>query len=220
MCFCNLVEKEVLTIMSLIDRCYTFFYRLKSRTPSSDLSYRTRLFITTLCTMMRQSSLKLDSAFWNGFFQLVTAFNWRGVKLRSVKLGYTFRLLENQQLNGSKFHSYFADALKPQALLLSGGEKDPLEVEITAVNEEEQLERALGDPDKPVPPRVDFRLIGGKIQPELSSGKRNEIYSIHLLPIRLFDRSSMLVFVNVCPIVFIHTIKTKLVLLTMIKRKT
>lgn len=65
-----------------------------------------------------------------------------------------------------------SDALKPQQLLLSGGEKDPLDVEITTVNEEEQLERALGDPDKPVPPRVDFRLIGGKIQPELSSGLR------------------------------------------------
>ena len=88
------------------------------------------------------------------------------------------------------------------------------------MNEEEQLERALGDPDEPVPPRVDFRLIGGKIIPELSSGERNEIYSIHLLPIRLFDRSSILVFVNVCPIVLIHTIERKLVLLTMIKRKT
>ena len=76
--------------------------------------------------------------------------------------------------------------MKPQELIRSGGENDPAEIEITTVNEEEQLERALGDPDMPVPPRVEFRLIGGIIQPELSSGKRTEIYSIHLFPIRLF----------------------------------
>lgn len=101
--------------------------------------------------------------------------------------------------NRRNFNLRFAETLEPEELLISGGENDPLEVEITTVNEEEQLERALGDPNKPVPPRVDFRLIRGKIIPELSSGRRNEIYSIHLLPIRLFDRSSKLVFVNVCP---------------------
>ena len=67
----------------------------------------------------------------------------------------------------------------------SGGENDPLEVEITTVNEEDQLERAFLNPNAPLPPLAEFYLIGGEIVPGLSSGKRDEVYSICLLPIRL-----------------------------------
>ena len=72
----------------------------------------------------------------------------------------------------------------PQQLVRSGGENDPLDVKITIVNEH-QLSMAMGPQAGPVPPRYEFCVIDGKIIPGLSSGKRDEIFTICLLSIHL-----------------------------------
>lgn len=60
------------------------------------------------------------------------------------------------------------ETLHPTQLVRRGGDKDPLDVNIRIQNEE-QYENAIRN-DGPVPPRVQFHLIGGFIIPELSDG--------------------------------------------------
>ena len=79
------------------------------------------------------------------------------------------------------FIQHFTNALEPQFVRI-GGKNVLLLVEPVY---EDQNANAMGNPDEPVPPRVTFRLIGGEIVPGLSDGKRDEINSICLLPVRL-----------------------------------
>ena len=73
--------------------------------------------------------------------------------------------------NRCKFNLCFAKTL--EELVRNGSENVPLEA--VPMNHE----------GEPVPPRVEFCLIDSEIVPGLSSGRRDEIYSICLLPIRL-----------------------------------
>ena len=80
------------------------------------------------------------------------------------------------------FTLHFAKTLEPEELVRNGWEIVPLEV--VPVNEDHNP-NVMGNPDEPVPPRVEFCLTDGEIEPGLSSGRRDEIYSICLLPIHL-----------------------------------
>ena len=74
--------------------------------------------------------------------------------------------------NRCDFNLCFAKTLETEELVRNGSENVPLEV--VPMNE-----------DEPVPPGVEFCLIDGEIVPGLSSGRRDEIYSICLLPMRV-----------------------------------
>ena len=71
----------------------------------------------------------------------------------------------------------------------SGGDNDPLDVNIN-IQTEEQYGNAVVN-NGPVPLDVEFYVIGGFIFPELSDGKKNEIYPINLLPILVFVNVSI-----------------------------
>ena len=70
-------------------------------------------------------------------------------------------------------------------LIVIGGETDPLDGMLT-ITKVSSYDEAMKDPDFEVEPCYDFILNGdGEIIRRLSYGKRDEIHSICLLPIRL-----------------------------------
>ena len=81
----------------------------------------------------------------------------------------------------SNFTLHFESTLKPQQLGRDAGEKDSLE---GTLMQDCEYENVMFNPEEPVLPCVDF-LRDEKIIPGLSSGKRDKIHSICLLPIRL-----------------------------------
>lgn len=92
--------------------------------------------------------------------------------------------------NGSKFYLHFTKELEVGELVMKGGEHDPLQdmprTQTAPVN---QLHDVIFQPDTKVDPFFDFRVDDTddcRIISGLSYGKRNEIYSIFLLPKRLW----------------------------------
>ena len=75
----------------------------------------------------------------------------------------------------------FQNHWEPEQLIRSGGEHDPLETELRTVSVH-QHGNAMSDRRRRVPRVYDFRLNGGCIMPALSSGKRDKVHSICLLP--------------------------------------
>lgn len=74
-------------------------------------------------------------------------------------------------------------------LLIKGGERDPLEDMVTTVRAR-QYQGIVARTVTSIPPLFDFRVFGTvgdeKIMRDSSPGKRDEIYSICLLPIHLW----------------------------------
>ena len=76
----------------------------------------------------------------------------------------------------------FQQQWPPQQLVRSGGEHDPLRRELRTVTVA-QYKNAMVNQGKKTPKKYDFRLDeNGDIIPEWSTGKRDKIPSIRLLP--------------------------------------
>ena len=85
----------------------------------------------------------------------------------------------------NSFALHCVHILEPREFAIGRRNNVPLYREIIILNED-QYENAIRNPDEPVRPRGEIRLIGGLIIPGLSYGRRDEIYSICLLPIHLW----------------------------------
>lgn len=76
----------------------------------------------------------------------------------------------------------FREQWPPQQLVRSGGEHDPLERELRTVNVD-QYGDVVVDEGMKIPKNYDFCLdVNGDIIPKWSTGKRDKIHSIRLLP--------------------------------------
>lgn len=76
----------------------------------------------------------------------------------------------------------FQQHWSPQQLVRSGGEHDPLERKLRTVTADE-YKSAVVNPGKKTLKMYDFRLdVNGDIMPQWSTGKRDKIHSIRLLP--------------------------------------
>lgn len=76
----------------------------------------------------------------------------------------------------------FREQWPPEQLVRKGGELDPLERELRTVNVD-QYGEVVVDEGKKIPKNYDFCLdVNGDIIPKWSTGKRDKIHSIRLLP--------------------------------------
>ena len=85
----------------------------------------------------------------------------------------------------SNFALHCVNKLEPKEFVIRRRNEAPQCTEIIILNED-QYENAIRNPDEPVRPSGEIRLIGDVIIPGLSDGRRDEIYSICLLPIHLW----------------------------------
>ena len=84
--------------------------------------------------------------------------------------------------NAGNFNLSFQQVLGTNQLVRKGGEHDPLERELRTVNVD-QYGEVVVDEGKKIPKNYDFCLdVNGDIIPKWSTGKRDKIHSIRLLP--------------------------------------